>query len=117
MKRIFGVTLPDKKQVFIGLTSIYGIGIKKALLICKSIKIDPYNRISELSTEDINKIINFIKENNFIIEGDLKKYIKENIKNLISNGTYRGKRHCKNLPVRGQRTKSNRKTAKKSKHF
>lgn len=116
MKRIFGVTLPESRQVFIGLTSIYGIGIKRAKLICINSGIDPYKRIKLLDSIEINKITNFIKDN-FIIEGDLKRNIKENIKDLISSGSYKGKRHVRHLPVRGQRTKSNHKTAKKIKHF
>lgn len=109
--RIAGVNVPVKKCVPFALTYIYGIGVFKAGIVCDECDIDKKKRISELSEEEGQKISNFIREN-YITEGELKKEISSNIKRLIDIGCYRGIRHRKKLPVRGQRTRTNARTRK-----
>lgn len=111
MVRIRGVDLPDNKKIVFALPKIFGIGLSLAKKICQETKIDPNKKVSNLSLEEINKIDKFI-ENNYKVEGDLRREIKENIKRLIEIQCYRGIRHQKGLPVRGQRTRSNARTRK-----
>lgn len=109
MARISGVNIPDNKQAMISLTYIFGIGRPTALDICKTTKIDPNKKIKELSEEELDILRNFIEKNKKV-EGDLKLNINQNVKRLKEISTYRGVRHIKKLPVRGQRTKTNART-------
>jgi small subunit ribosomal protein S13 len=109
--RIAGINVPVKKCVPFALTYIYGIGIATANVICHACEIDKSKRVSELQGEDIEKIGSFIRQN-YAIEGELRKEVSMNIKSLMEMGCYRGVRHRKGLPVRGQRTHTNAKTRK-----
>jgi len=111
MARIAGVDLPKDKRVEIGLTYIYGIGRKSADIILKETGINPDIRVKDLSEDDVAKIRDYI-DKNFIVEGDLRRNVALNIKRLVEIGCYRGVRHRKGLPVRGQRTKTNARTRK-----
>jgi small subunit ribosomal protein S13 len=113
MARIAGVTLPPEKRVEIGLTYIFGIGRSKSIKILKEAKIDKDKKINALSEEEINKIRQIIEEREKI-EGDLRKEITMDIKRLVDIGSYRGMRHKRRLPVRGQRTKTNARSRKGS---
>lgn len=106
--RIAGMNLPDEKRVDIGLTYLYGVGRKNALDILKKSEIDPAKRIKTLSEDEQKKLQDVL--DTYKIEGDLRVEIQGNIKRLKEIGSYRGVRHSKNLPVRGQRTKSNART-------
>lgn len=111
MARIAGINVPVKKCVPFALTYIYGIGISTANVICYACGIDKRKRVSELCDKDIEKIGSFIRQN-YVIEGELRKEVAMNIKSLIDMGCYRGVRHRKGLPVRGQKTHTNAKTRK-----
>ncbi|MGQ9577364.1 MAG: 30S ribosomal protein S13 [Candidatus Aminicenantales bacterium] len=111
MARIAGVTLPPNKRIEIGLTSIFGVGRSKANKILREARIDKNKKVKELSEEEINRIRQII-ETREKVEGDLKKEITMNIKRLIDIGCYRGLRHKRKLPVRGQRTRTNARTRK-----
>jgi len=111
MARISGVDLPREKRVDIGLTYVYGIGRASALSILEKAGIDGSIRVKDLSEDHIVKIREIIQEG-FQVEGDLRKTFSMNVKRLIDSGTYRGLRHRKGLPVRGQRTKTNARTRK-----
>ena len=111
MARISGVDLPREKRVDIGLTYVYGIGRASALAILNKAGVDGAIRVKDLSEEHIVKIREIIQEG-YQVEGDLRKTFSMNIKRLIDSGTYRGLRHRKGLPVRGQRTKTNARTRK-----
>ena len=111
MARISGVDLPREKRVDIGLTYVFGIGRASALSILSKAGIDGAIRVKDLSEEHIVKIREIIQEG-YQVEGDLRKTFSMNIKRLIDSGTYRGLRHRKGLPVRGQRTKTNARTRK-----
>jgi len=111
MARISGVDLPREKRADIGLTYVYGIGRASALSILSKAGIDGAIRVKDLSEEHIVKIREIIQEG-YQVEGDLRKTFSMNIKRLIDSGTYRGLRHRKGLPVRGQRTKTNARTRK-----
>lgn len=111
MARISGVDLPREKRVDIGLTYVYGVGRASALSILTKAGIDGAIRVKDLSEEHIVKIREIIQEGHQV-EGDLRKTSSMNIKRLIDSGTYRGLRHRKGLPVRGQRTKTNARTRK-----
>ncbi|MCK4645465.1 MAG: 30S ribosomal protein S13 [Candidatus Aminicenantes bacterium] len=113
MARIAGVTLPPEKRVEIGLTYIFGIGRSKSNKILKEAKIDKDKKINALSEEEIKKIREIIEKTEKI-EGDLRKEITLNIKRLVDIGSYRGMRHKRRLPVRGQRTKTNARSRKGS---
>jgi len=110
MARIAGVDLPNK-HVDIALTYIYGLGRSSAAAICKAAGIDPDRRINDLSSEEINTLRKFI-ENDYKVEGRLRTEVSLNIKRLMDIGCYRGLRHRKGLPVRGQRTRTNARTRK-----
>ena len=107
--RILGVTLPDEQKIEFGLTLIYGIGWSRARQILTATGIDKNKKVSQLSEGEIKKITEFI-DKNYRVEGDLREEINENIKRLKEIGCYRGIRHIKGLPVRGQRTRSNART-------
>jgi len=111
MARIEGVDLPRDKRVEIGLRYIYGIGPTRANEIIEATGIDPDIRVRDLSDNDVSKMREHIA-NNFTVEGDLRRQVQMNIKRLIEIGTYRGLRHRRGLPVRGQRTKTNARTRK-----
>lgn len=109
MARISGIDLPSSKRTDIGLTYLYGIGRKNVLKILEISGIKAEKRISELTEEDINKLQKII-DKNFKVEGDLRIEVSGNIKRLKEIGSYRGLRHARNLPVRGQRTRVNART-------
>jgi small subunit ribosomal protein S13 len=110
MARIAGVDLPREKRVEIGLTYIYGIGLKSSQKILKASGVNPDTRVKELSDEEVNSIRKAMDD--YKVEGDLKREVALNIKRLTEIGCYRGLRHRKGLPVRGQRTKTNARTRK-----
>jgi small subunit ribosomal protein S13 len=111
MARIAGVDLPRTKRVEIGLTYIYGIGHTRAAGIVKEAGVDPNVRVKDLSEDDVRKISRVIEEQGRV-EGDLRKETSMNIKRLMDIGCYRGLRHRRGLPVRGQRTRTNARTRK-----
>ena len=111
MARIAGIDLPNEKRVEIGLTYIYGIGRQTANEILKETKINPDTRVKDLTEDEVGKIRTYI-EKNCVVEGDLQREVSLNIKRLQEIGCYRGIRHRKGLPVRGQNTKQNARTRK-----
>ena len=111
MARIAGVDLPIAKRVEIGLTYIYGIGRNRSNRILKEAGVSPDIRVKNLTEDDVRKISRVIEEQGRV-EGDLRKEISMNIKRLVEIGSYRGSRHRRNLPVRGQRTRTNSRTRK-----
>ena len=111
MPRILGVDIPPEKRVEASLPYIYGIGPKTARLILDEVKIDYNLRAKDLTDDQIAKLATAI-QTKYIVEGDLRREVSENIKRLSSIGTYRGIRHRKGLPVRGQRTRTNARTRK-----
>ena len=111
MARLAGVDLPREQRVEIGLTYIYGIGRKTATEILEKTGIDPSTRVKDLSEEEVGKIRKVIDEE-YMVEGDLRRDTSLNIKRLMEIGCYRGIRHRRNLPVRGQKTKTNARTRK-----
>ncbi len=111
MARIAGVDLPRDKRVEIGLTYIYGIGRKSACDILAATGVNPDTRVRDLSEDDVSKLREHI-DHNYKVEGDLRREVAMDIKTLIEIGCYRGLRHRKGLPVRGQRSKTNARTRK-----
>lgn len=111
MARIAGVDLPPNKNVWIGLTRIYGIGQSRARMICTQAGVEQFKKIKNLSEDESTRIRQIIEEQGGV-EGDLRKEISMNIKRLIEIGCHRGLRHRRNLPVRGQRTHTNARTRK-----
>jgi len=111
MARIAGVNIPQNKLVHIGLTYIYGIGDKFSQQICNALEIPKSKRVNELTDDQILKIREYIDQK-FTVEGDLRRETSLSIKRLIDLATYRGSRHRKKLPVRGQRTRCNSRTRK-----
>ncbi|MDC3143682.1 30S ribosomal protein S13 [Pelagibacteraceae bacterium] len=111
MARIAGVNIPSQKKLGIALTYVYGVGRKYSLDICKQAEVDQNTRVQDLSEVDIKKITDVISAD-FTVEGDLRREISANIKRLKDLGAYRGVRHRKNLPCRGQRTHTNARTKK-----
>ncbi|MCW5197502.1 30S ribosomal protein S13 [Buchnera aphidicola] len=110
MARIAGINVPDQKRTIIALTFIYGIGKSRSKIICNILKINQITKISELSKDQIEDLR--LEVAKFIVEGDLRRENTLNIKRLIDLGCYRGIRHRRKLPVRGQRTKTNARTRK-----
>jgi len=110
MARVGGINIPDNKHIDVSLTHIYGIGRKTAQNICDKLKIKYSKKVSELSEDQLDKIRDELKE--MKIEGDLRRDINFNIKRLMDLGCYRGVRHRRSLPLRGQRTKTNARTRK-----
>lgn len=108
--RISGINIPDEKQLIYGLTSVYGIGSSKAAALLEELKIEPTTKPTDLTTEQENAIRTQIEEQT--IEGELKRQISGNVKRLKDIQSYRGSRHSKRLPARGQRTKTNARTLK-----
>jgi len=111
MARIEGVDLPRNKRVEVGLTYLYGIGSTRAREILAHTNVSPDTRVKDLSEADVAQIREYISKN-IIVEGDLRRDVQMNIKRLIEIGSYRGLRHRRNLPVNGQRTKTNARTRK-----
>ena len=111
MARISGVDLPREKRVEYGLTYIYGIGLKTSQKMLAEVGINPDTRVKDLSENDISKLRDYI-EHNLKVEGDLRREVALNIKRLMEIGCYRGQRHRRGLPVRGQRSKTNARTRK-----
>lgn len=111
MARIAGVDLPRNKRIEVGLTYIFGIGKSLSNSILRAVNIDPNTKTDALADEDVNRIREHI-EKNFPVEGELRRIVSSNIKRLLELQTYRGLRHRKNLPVRGQRTHTNSRTRK-----
>ena len=111
MARIAGVDLPRNKRVEIGLTSIYGIGLTNSRKILSSAGVDPSRRVRDLTEEEVSRISAVIM-GGYKVEGDLRREVNQNIKRLMDIGCYRGLRHRKGLPVRGQRTQTNSRTRK-----
>ena len=114
MARIEGVDLPRNKRVEVGLTYLYGIGPTRAQEILSQTRVNPDIRIKDLSEADVAAIREFISKN-YKVEGDLRREVQMSIKRLIEIGSYRGMRHRRNLPVRGQRTRTNSRTRKGTK--
>ena len=114
MARIEGVDLPRNKRVEVGLTYLYGIGPTRAQAILSKTKVSPDIRVKDLSEADVAAIREFISKN-YKVEGDLRREVQMSIKRLIEIGSYRGMRHRRNLPVRGQRTRTNSRTRKGTK--
>jgi small subunit ribosomal protein S13 len=110
MARIAGINIPDNKHLIIALTYIYGIGRSRALKICSTAGLQPQTKVRELSEEQLDKVRSAIV--NYAIEGDLRREVSMNVKRLLDLGCYRGVRHRKGLPVRGQRTRTNARTRK-----
>jgi small subunit ribosomal protein S13 len=110
MTRIAGVNIPVQKHISIGLTSIYGIGRPRALTICKQAGIDAQTKTKDLTESQVETIRQAVAQ--FVIEGDLRREVSMSIKRLIDIGCYRGQRHRRGLPVRGQRTRTNARTRK-----
>ena len=110
MARVGGINIPDNKHIDVSLTHIYGIGRKTAQDICDKLKIKYSKKVSELTEDQLDKIRDELKE--MKIEGDLRRDINFNIKRLMDLGCYRGVRHRRSLPLRGQRTKTNARTRK-----
>ena len=110
MARIAGINIPTNKHIVIGLQSIFGIGQTRSKLICEALKLDPSTKVSELTEDQLESIR--VAVSNYEVEGDLRREVAMNIKRLRDLGCYRGIRHRKSLPLRGQRTKTNARTRK-----
>ena len=108
--RIAGVNIPIQKHVVIGLTAIFGVGRQRAMKICAAARVNPQTKVKELSDAELENLRSEVVK--FKVEGDLRRDISLNIKRLIELGSYRGSRHRRGLPVRGQRTRTNARTRK-----
>ena len=115
MPRLMGIDIPGKKRIEYSLRYIHGIGPTRAKVILEESKVDPAKRADDLTAEEIRAIIDVIQAK-YHVEGDLRREVSQNIRRLISIGSYRGMRHRKGLPARGQRTKTNARTRKGAKH-
>lgn len=111
MPRVIGIDIPDKKRLIISLTYIYGVGPRVATEVVEKLKLDPNMQARNLTEEDIGRI-NSLLQSEYVVEGDLRRQVQNNIKRLISIHSYRGLRHRSGLPVRGQRTRRNARTRK-----
>jgi small subunit ribosomal protein S13 len=111
MARIEGVDLPRNKRIEIGLTYLYGIGLPRAQQVLASTKVNPDTRVKDLTDAEVALLREYISQN-YKVEGDLRREVQLNIKRLIEIGSYRGLRHRRNLPARGQRTRTNARTRK-----
>jgi small subunit ribosomal protein S13 len=111
LARIAGVNLPNQKRLEVGLTYIYGIGQPTALKICEALKLSPDEKVRDLTDEEVTRLREYI-DSNLQVEGDLRRERTQSIKRLQEIGSYRGIRHRRNLPVNGQRTKTNARTRK-----
>lgn len=108
--RIAGVIIPMQKHVVIGLTAIYGVGRNRAKKMCETVRIDPAKKVKDLTEAELESLRTEVAK--VRVEGDLRREVAMNIKRLVELGTYRGMRHKRGLPVRGQRTKTNARTRK-----
>lgn len=111
MARIEGVDLPRNKRIEIGLTYLYGVGLPRAQQVLAATKVNPDRRVKDLTDAEVALLRDYISQN-FKVEGDLRREVQLNIKRLIEIGSYRGLRHRRNLPARGQRTRTNARTRK-----
>ena len=114
MPRVLGVDIPGKKRVEHALCYIHGIGPTRARVVVKEARVDPAKKLDDLSAEELRSVIGVI-QSRFRVEGDLRREVSQNIRRLISIGSYRGLRHRRGLPVRGQRTSTNARTRKGAK--
>ena len=114
MPKLLGIDIPNNKHINISLTYLYGIGPTSANAICRQANIDPMKKAGDLSDADITAILQILQDN-YTVEGDLRRQIAQNIRRLTAINSYRGLRHKRNLPVHGQRTKTNARTRKGSK--
>lgn len=112
MPRLLGVDIPPKKKIGFALRYIYGIGPQRADKIVQETGLDPDMRANDLDEEQLNKILHIITDHKWVVEGDLRREVTGNLKRLQAIGSYRGIRHRRSLPVRGQRTKTNSRTRK-----
>jgi small subunit ribosomal protein S13 len=106
MARIAGVDIPREKQTWISLTYIFGVGRTTSLKVLQRTNVDPRKKVSDLTDEEVNRLREVV-ERELTVEGDLRRQVRQNIQRLIDIGCYRGQRHRRNLPVRGQRTRTN----------
>jgi small subunit ribosomal protein S13 len=111
MPRIAGVDVPNEKRIDVALTRIYGVGPHRAREICRQLEIDPAVRAGKLSEDEVSRIANLI-DDQYVVEGQLRRQVQQNIARLRDIRCYRGLRHIRGLPVRGQRTKTNARTRK-----
>jgi small subunit ribosomal protein S13 len=111
MARIEGVDLPRNKRIEIGLTYIFGVGLPRAHQVLEATGVNPDTRVKDLTDTEVNQLRDYISQS-YKVEGDLRREVQLNIKRLIEIGSYRGLRHRRNLPVRGQRTRTNARTVK-----
>jgi small subunit ribosomal protein S13 len=111
--RISGITIPDNKQVRYGLTMVYGVGLARATQVAQQVSVDPLMKIKDLTPDQESALRTLVES--FLIEGELKREISQNIKRLKDIQSYRGMRHARNLTVRGQRTKTNSRTVRGNK--
>lgn len=111
MAHIAGIEIPKNKRLFIGLTHIYGIGRSRAIEICQKANVDEFKKVADLTLEE-EKVLRDIIQNEYVVEGNLRTQVALNIKRLMEIGCYRGMRHKRGLPVRGQRTHTNARTRK-----
>lgn len=112
MPRILGVDIPREKRIEISLSYLYGVGRSLSNKILKEVGINPDKRAKDLTEEEVSRITNTLQKGGYRVEGDLRRDISQNIKRLMEIGSYRGMRHKKGLPVRGQRTRTNARTRK-----
>jgi len=112
MPRILGVDVPKEKRIEIALTYIYGIGRKRSNSILEGAGVNPDKRAKDLTEEEVSRIMSSIQKSNYKIEGDLRREIAQDVRRLIDIGSWRGLRHRRGLPVRGQRTRTNARTRK-----
>jgi small subunit ribosomal protein S13 len=110
MARIAGINIPMNKHVWVGLTHIYGVGNARAKAVCEAAGVNPHSKVKDLTEPEVNAIRSQIAK--FAVEGDLRREVSMNIKRLMDLGSYRGIRHRRGLPVRGQRTRTNARTRK-----
>ena len=111
MPRILGVDIPNNKKVPYSLAALYGIGLNRAGVICEKCEVDAHKRAYQLTEEELGRITAYI-ESNYVIEGNLRREIQANVARFKEIGCYRGYRHARNLPCRGQRTRTNSRTRK-----
>lgn len=117
MVRILGNNLSNKKQIYIALTTIYGIGIPTSKRILEQLNIEKQTKVSELSDQNVSDLRTKLESDEFKLEGDLKRITSLNIKRLVDINSVRGRRHLKGLPVRGQRTRTNNRTSRRQTLF
>jgi small subunit ribosomal protein S13 len=117
MVRILGNNLSNRKKIDVALTCVYGIGISTAKKIIAKLNINPNTKVIDLTEAELSSLRDYLETNNLKLEGDLKRIISLNIKRLIDINSYRGRRHLKGLPVRGQRTRTNSRTSRRQNIF